>query len=50
MLLMTKATVEVVDRVFRPRVKYSKAEVLLLNLCQNASTPMTFFHLATGRY
>ncbi|MEQ7918245.1 translesion error-prone DNA polymerase V subunit UmuC [Xanthomonas sp. WHRI 1810A] len=32
--LMTKAAVEAVDRVFRPGFKYSKAEVLLLNLCQ----------------
>lgn len=32
--LMTKAAVEAVDRVFRPGFKYSKAEVLLVNLCQ----------------
>jgi DNA polymerase V len=31
---MTKAVVEAVDRVFRPGFKYSKAEVLLVNLCQ----------------
>ena len=31
--LMTKAVVEAVDRVFKPGFKYSKAEVLLLNLC-----------------
>ncbi|MBP5119416.1 translesion error-prone DNA polymerase V subunit UmuC [Pseudomonas protegens] len=32
--LMTKMAVEALDRVFRPGFKYSKAEVLLLNLCQ----------------
>lgn len=32
--LLTKAAVEVVDRIYRPGFKYSKAEVLLLNLCQ----------------
>lgn len=32
--LMTKAAVEAVERVFRPGFKYSKAEVLLVNLCQ----------------
>jgi DNA polymerase V len=32
--LMTKAAVDALGRVFRPGFKYSKAEVLLLNLCQ----------------
>ena len=32
--LMTKAAVDAVDRIFRPGFRYSKAEVLLINLCQ----------------
>ena len=32
--LLTKAAVDALDRVYRPGFKYSKAEVLLLNLCQ----------------
>jgi DNA polymerase V len=32
--LMTKAAVDAVDRIFRPGFRYSKAEVLLVNLCQ----------------
>lgn len=32
--LMTKMAVEALGRVFRPGFKYSKAEVMLLNLCQ----------------
>ncbi|MFJ2714909.1 translesion error-prone DNA polymerase V subunit UmuC [Pseudomonas sp. NPDC087346] len=32
--LLTKAAVDALDRVFRPGFNYSKAEVLLLNLCQ----------------
>ncbi|WP_285428178.1 translesion error-prone DNA polymerase V subunit UmuC [Pseudomonas sp. lyk4-R2A-8] len=32
--LLTKATVDAVDRIYRPGFKYSKAEVMLLNLCQ----------------
>jgi len=32
--LLTKAAVDALDRVFRPGFAYSKAEVLLLNLCQ----------------
>lgn len=32
--LLTKAAVHALDRVFRPGFNYSKAEVLLLNLCQ----------------
>ena len=32
--LLTKAAVDAVDRVYRPGFKYSKAEVMLINLCQ----------------
>jgi DNA polymerase V len=32
--LLTKAAVDALDRVFRPGFAYSKAEVLLLSLCQ----------------
>lgn len=32
--LLTKTAVDAVERVFRPGFAYSKAEVLLLNLCQ----------------
>lgn len=32
--LMTKMAVEALDRVFRPGFKFSKAEIMLLNLCQ----------------
>ena len=32
--LLTRAAVDAVDQVFRPGFNYSKAEVLLLNLCQ----------------
>jgi DNA polymerase V len=32
--LLTKAAVDALDRVFRPGFKYSKAEVLLMNLFQ----------------
>jgi len=32
--LLTQAAVSVLDRIFRPGFKYSKAEVMLLNLCQ----------------
>jgi len=32
--LLTKAAVDALERVYRPGFKYSKAEVLLLNLCQ----------------
>ncbi|MNI04595.1 DNA polymerase V subunit UmuC [compost metagenome] len=34
MRLLTKTAVDALDRVFRPGFAYSKAEVLLLNLCQ----------------
>lgn len=32
--LLTKAAVDALDRVFRSGFNYSKAEVMLLNLCQ----------------
>ncbi|KOY02178.1 translesion error-prone DNA polymerase V subunit UmuC [Pseudomonas nunensis] len=32
--LLTKVAVDALDRVFRPGFNYSKAEVMLLNLCQ----------------
>ncbi len=32
--LLTQAAVGALDRIFRPGFKYSKAEVILLNLCQ----------------
>lgn len=32
--LLTGAAVNALDRIFRPGFKYSKAEVLLMNLCQ----------------
>lgn len=32
--LLTKAAVDALDRLFRPGFNYSKAEVMLLNLCQ----------------
>jgi DNA polymerase V len=34
--LLTKAAVDAVERVFRPGFKYSKAEVMLVNLCQRS--------------
>jgi len=32
--LLTRTAVDAVDMIFRPEFKYSKAEVMLLNLCQ----------------
>ncbi len=32
--MITKAAVDALDRIFRPGFNYSKAEVMLLNLCQ----------------
>ena len=32
--LLTKSAIEALDRIFRPGFKYSKAEVMLLDLCQ----------------
>jgi len=47
--LMTKAAVDAVDRVFRPRFKYSKAEVLLVNLCQKGEYTISFRFLSRKR-
>lgn len=33
--LLTKAAIDAVDRIYRTGFKYSKAEVMLLNLCQH---------------
>ena len=41
--LMTKAAVEAVDRIYRPGFKYSKAEVLLVNLCQKGECTEDLF-------
>jgi DNA polymerase V len=43
---MTKAAVEAVDRVFRPGFKYSKAEVLLVNLCQKGEYTEDLFAIS----
>lgn len=42
---MTKAAVDAVDRVFRPSFKYSKAEVLLVNLCQKGEYTEDLFSI-----
>lgn len=44
--LMKKAAVEAVDRVFRPGFKYSKAEVLLVNLSQKGQYTEDFFAIS----
>ncbi|ROM44116.1 DNA polymerase V subunit UmuC [Pseudomonas protegens] len=44
--LMTKMAVEALDRVFRPGFKYSKAEVMLLNLCQPGEYTGDLFAMA----
>lgn len=44
--LMTKAAAEAVDRVFRPGFKYSKAEVLLVNLCQKGEYTDDLFSIS----
>jgi DNA polymerase V len=44
--LITKAAVEAVDRIFRPGFKYSKAEVLLVNLCQKGEYTEDLFSTA----
>lgn len=43
---MTKAAVEAVDRVYRPGFKYSKAEVLLVNLCQKGDYTDDLFSIS----
>jgi DNA polymerase V len=43
---MTKAAVDAVGRVFRPGFKYSKAEVLLLNLCQQGEYTDDLFSIS----
>jgi DNA polymerase V len=44
--LMTKAALEAVDRVYRPGFKYSKAEVLLVNLCQKGEYTEDLFAIS----
>jgi DNA polymerase V len=44
--LMTRAAVDAVDRVFRPGFKYSKAEVLLLSLCQKGEYTEDLFSIS----
>jgi len=44
--LMTKAAVEALDRVYRPGFKYSKAEVLLINLCQKGEYTEDLFSIS----
>ncbi|MBZ9781388.1 DUF4113 domain-containing protein [Pseudomonas sp. REP124] len=44
--LMTKASMEAVNRVFRPGFKYSKAEVLLVNLCQKGEYTDDLFSIS----
>lgn len=44
--LMTKAAVDAVDQVFRPGFKYSKAEVLLVSLCQKGEYTEDLFAIS----
>jgi DNA polymerase V len=44
--LMTKAAVDAVDRMFRVGFKYSRAEVLLLNLCQKGEFTDDLFSIS----
>jgi len=44
--LMTKAAVEAVDRIYRPGFKYSKAEVLLVNLRQGGEYTEDLFSIS----
>jgi DNA polymerase V len=44
--LMTRAAVEAVDRVFRPGFKFSKAEVLLVNLCRKGEFTEDLFSIS----
>jgi DNA polymerase V len=63
--LLTKAAIEALDRVYRHGFKYSKAEVLLMNLCRpgeftddlfatsqaaDATTLMTVLDQINGRW
>lgn len=43
---MTKAAVEAVERVYRPGLKYSKAEVLLVSLCQKGDYTDDLFSIS----
>ncbi|MGY4494575.1 DNA polymerase V [Pseudomonas sp. TE3610] len=44
--LMTRLAVEAVDRIYRTGFKYSKAEVLLLNLCQKGEYTEDLFSMS----
>lgn len=44
--LMTKAAMEAVERVYLPGFKYSKAEVLLVNLCQKGEYTEDLFSVS----
>ncbi|QCY09580.1 translesion error-prone DNA polymerase V subunit UmuC [Pseudomonas sp. MPC6] len=44
--LLTKAAVQALERVYRPGFNYSKAEVLLLNLCQRGEYTDDLFAVA----
>ncbi|QJI41119.1 translesion error-prone DNA polymerase V subunit UmuC [Pseudomonas sp. ADAK2] len=44
--LMTKTAVDAVESVFRPGFKYSKAEVLLVNLCQKGEYSDDLFSIS----
>ena len=44
--LMTKAAVDAVERIYRPGFKYSKAEVLLVNLCQKGEYTEDLFSVS----
>lgn len=44
--LMTKAAVDAVEYVFRPGFRYSKAEVLLVNLCQKGEYTDDLFSIS----
>lgn len=47
--LLTKAAVDALDRVFRSGFKYSRAEVLLMNLCQQGVRRRPFCYLPASR-
>lgn len=44
--LMTKTAVDAVEQVFRPGFKYSKAEVLLVNVCQKGEYTDDLFSIS----